>query len=114
MCVYIFFPFLLDMYDFVWGEAFLHKVEQFPHRLILLSTAGIRSMFNAFFLVKRISFHFFGVFFLRYQYFVELKVFGLSIKTLLYFAHRLFSTQEKFAHRSKNPGCATDSICFRC
>ncbi len=21
------------MYDFMWGEAFLYKVEQFPHRL---------------------------------------------------------------------------------
>ena len=41
MCVYFFFPFLLDMYDFVWGEAFFHKVEQFPHRLILLSTAAL-------------------------------------------------------------------------
>jgi hypothetical protein len=34
-----FVPFLLDMCDFLWGEAFLHKRGQFPHRLVLLSTA---------------------------------------------------------------------------
>jgi hypothetical protein len=28
-------------------------------------------------------------------------------KNLAHFAHRFFSTQEKFAHWSKNPGCAT-------
>ncbi len=33
-----FFPFLLDMYDFMWGEAFLYKVEQFSHRLVKWST----------------------------------------------------------------------------
>ncbi len=37
--IYFFFSFLLDMYDFVWGEAFLNKVEQFLHRLVLLPTA---------------------------------------------------------------------------
>jgi len=39
ICIYFFFPFLLDIYDFVWGQAFLHKTEPFPHRLVLLSTA---------------------------------------------------------------------------
>ncbi len=28
------------MYDFMWGEAFLYKVEQFPHRLVQWSTIG--------------------------------------------------------------------------
>jgi len=39
ICLNSFVPFLLDMCDFLWGEAFLHKREQFPHRLVLLSTA---------------------------------------------------------------------------
>jgi hypothetical protein len=26
------------MYDFMWGEAFPYKVEQFPHRLVQWST----------------------------------------------------------------------------
>ncbi len=37
--VYI-FPFLLDIYNFMWGDPFLLKVEQFPHQLVLLSTAA--------------------------------------------------------------------------
>jgi hypothetical protein len=28
-------------------------------------------------------------------------------KNLAHFAHRFFSTQKKFAHWSKNPGCTT-------
>jgi hypothetical protein len=43
--IYIFFlfhslvPFPLDIYDFMTGEAFLYKVEQYPHRLVQWSTA---------------------------------------------------------------------------
>jgi hypothetical protein len=36
--VYI-FPFLLDIYNFMWGDPFLLKVEQFPDRLVQWSTA---------------------------------------------------------------------------
>jgi hypothetical protein len=34
-----FFPFLLNVFNFVWGEAFLLEVEQFPDRLVQYSTA---------------------------------------------------------------------------
>jgi hypothetical protein len=37
-----------------------------------------------------------------YQYFVR-----PIHKNLAHFAHRFFLTQAKFAHWSKNPGCAT-------
>jgi len=41
-CIYIFFfvlPFLLDLCDFMWGEAFLLEVEQFLDQLVQWSTA---------------------------------------------------------------------------
>jgi hypothetical protein len=42
--VYI-FPFLLDIYNFMWGDRFLLKVEQFLDRLVQWSTAE-RALFN--------------------------------------------------------------------
>jgi hypothetical protein len=45
--MYIFFlfhslvPFPLDIYDFMTGEAFLYKVEQYPHRLVQWSAAEL-------------------------------------------------------------------------
>jgi hypothetical protein len=36
-----FFRFLHNMYDFMWGEAFLHKVKEFPHRRVQWYTAEV-------------------------------------------------------------------------
>jgi hypothetical protein len=39
--IFVFFPFLLDLFDFLWGEPFLLELEQFPDQLVQWSTADI-------------------------------------------------------------------------
>jgi hypothetical protein len=46
--VYI-FPFLLDIYNFMWSDPFLLKVEQFSARLVQWSTAAILVITEAIF-----------------------------------------------------------------